>query len=57
MDHTSQSDMAYVFGNIMTFTNTLKKQHLTDELMTLNFRLIHGFLGGKRKGEILDLGN
>jgi hypothetical protein len=57
MDHTSQSDMAYVFGNIMTFTNTLKKQHLTDELMTLNFRLIHGFLGGKTKSEILDLGN
>jgi hypothetical protein len=30
MDHLSQCDMAYVFGNILQVTGIIKKTHLRD---------------------------
>ena len=36
MDHIGQSDMAYVFGNILQFTNSIRVHHLSDKFMQLN---------------------
>ena len=57
MDHLSQSDMAYVFGNILQFTGSIKKQILTDGFMGLNIVLTNLFLKGESKTEILKAGS
>ena len=57
MDHLSQSDMAYIFGNILQFTGSIKKQRLTDGFMGLNIVLSNLFLKGESKSEILKPGS
>lgn len=57
MDHIAQCDMAYVFGNILQYTGSIKKHHLTDKFMALNILMCQLFLEGKDKGEILEIAN
>jgi hypothetical protein len=49
MDHIAQSDMAYVFGNILQITGTIKLHKLTDKFMALNIFICALFLEGKTK--------
>lgn len=44
MDHIAQCDMAYVFGNILQFTGSIKLYNLTDRFMGLNILMCHLFL-------------
>ena len=53
MDHLAQCDMAYVFGNILKFTGSVKLQQLSDRFMALNILMISSFLVSKEKKEIL----
>jgi hypothetical protein len=49
MDHIAQCDMAYVFGNILKLTGTIKLPQLTDRFMALNILMTNEFLQGKSK--------
>ena len=44
MDHLAQCDMAYVFGNILQFTGSVKQQQLSDRFMALNIMMVNLFL-------------
>lgn len=57
MDHIAQCDMAYVFGNILQYTGSIKKHYLTDQFMALNILICQLFLDGKTKEEILEIAN
>lgn len=35
MDHIAMCDMAYVFGNVLQLTGSIKFHHLTDKFMAL----------------------
>jgi hypothetical protein len=49
MDHISQCDMAYVFGNLLQITRTIKLSKFTDKFMALNIYICSLFLEGKKK--------
>lgn len=44
MDHLSQCDMAYVFGNVLQITGSIKLQNLSDKFMKLNLLMASLFL-------------
>ena len=56
MDHLAQSDMAYVFGNILQFTGSVKLQYLSDQFMGLNALMVNCYLEGLSKEDILRAG-
>ena len=39
MDHISQCDQAYIFGNLLQITGTIKYHRYTDYFMALNILL------------------
>ena len=53
MDHLAQCDMAYVFGNILKFTGSVKQQQLSDRFMALNILMMNCFLANNGKEDIL----
>lgn len=44
MDHIAQCDMAYVFGNILKATGSIKLHQLTDQFMGLNILITNLFM-------------
>ena len=56
-DHLSQSDMPYVFGNILQFTGSIKHHHLTDKLIRLYIFMMQRYLEGESKEEIMNSSN
>lgn len=49
MDHIAQCDMAYVFGNILKATGSIKLHQLTDQFMGLNILITNLFMQDKSK--------
>jgi hypothetical protein len=49
MNHLSQCDMVYVFGNILQVTGSIKFYPLIDAFMSLNMLMCNLFMEGKSK--------
>lgn len=57
MNHLDQSDMTFVFGNIMEMFRKNSHFYLSYEIMQLNLVFISMFLEGKDSREIIKVGN